>query len=255
MQVQPWREIELTFVAEHAYPNPYMDVDVWVDFSHNSGVTLRRPAFWDGDRIWRVRFASPLADGGWAWRSFCPTGDTGLDGQTGKLDCLPSSQSVTRFEQHGFWRMSPGGRNLVHADGAPAILVADTAWALPWRATPEQCQVYAADRQAKGFNAALLMSVQPDMHARGPRDRLADEGFAVGFEDLQDGHLTQLNPSYFQEFDQLSAICRLDYTNSGWAAINRYRTQLAGDTWAPRVAYPRATLYLLRRERWPDDAA
>ncbi len=86
------------------------------------------------------------------------------------------------------------------------MLVGDTPWALPWRATEEQVRVYAADRQAKGFNAALLMSVQPDMHARGPRDRTADEGFDVGFEDLQDGHLNVLNPAYFQYVDRLLAI-------------------------------------------------
>ena len=51
----------------------------------------------------------------------------------------------------------------------------------------KQCEVYAHDRQAKGFNAVLLMSVQPDMDARGPRDRSADEGFDVGFEDLRAG--------------------------------------------------------------------
>ncbi len=90
--------------------------------------------------------------------------------------------------------MSPGGRNLVHADGTPALLVADTAWALLWRATVEQCQLYAADRQRKGFNAVLLMSVQPDMHARGPHTRTADEGFDVGFEDLPSGHINHLNP-------------------------------------------------------------
>ena len=112
----------------------------------------------------------------------------------------PASARSTRaagtadpFGQHGFWRMSPGGRSLVHADGTPALLVADTAWALPWRATADQVRSYARDRQAKGFNAVLLMTVQPDMRATGPRDRTADEGFDVGFEDLPAGHLTELH--------------------------------------------------------------
>jgi hypothetical protein len=47
--------------------------------------------------------------------------------------------------------------------------------------------VYAGDRQAKGFNAVLLMSVQPDMRARGPHDRTAGEGFDVGFEGVVTG--------------------------------------------------------------------
>ena len=53
--------------------------------------------------------------------------------------------------------MSPGKRSLVHADGRAAILAGDTAWGLPWRATHAECEIYAADRQAKGFNAVLLM--------------------------------------------------------------------------------------------------
>ncbi|MFN5927697.1 MAG: DUF5060 domain-containing protein, partial [Roseiflexaceae bacterium] len=46
--VQPWREVELTLTAAHTYINGYMDVDVWVDFTHSTGEILRRPAFWDG---------------------------------------------------------------------------------------------------------------------------------------------------------------------------------------------------------------
>jgi hypothetical protein len=102
--------------------------------------------------------------------------------------------------------MSAGRRSLVHADGHPAILVADTAWALPWRATAEQAREYAADRQAKGFNAVLLMSVQPDMEAAGPRDRTADGGFDVAFEDLSAGHLNQLNAEYFRTLDTITGI-------------------------------------------------
>ncbi len=206
MLVYPWREHEIALTAERNYPNPYTDVEVWAEFIHDSGVMLRRPAFWDGGRTWKIRFASPLATGRWTWHSFSSVDDSGLAGQVDDLECATEPMTGHRFERHGFWRMSPGGRNLVHADGTPALLAADTAWALPWRATDEQCHVYAADRQAKGFNAVLLMSVQPDMHARGPRDRTADEGFDVGFEDLPSGHINQMNPAYFQYLDRLLAI-------------------------------------------------
>jgi hypothetical protein len=205
MLLNPWREIELTLAAEHDYPNPYIDVEVSAEFRHDSGLVLRRPAFWDGGRQWRIRFASPLDSGRWTWQTISTVADAGLGGQRGELVC-EAAPGTTRFERHGFWHMSPGRRNLVHADGTPALLAADTAWALPWRATPEQVRVYAARRREQGFNAVLLMSVQPDMDARGPRDRGADEGFDVAFEDLKDGRLAQLNPAYFQAFDELSAI-------------------------------------------------
>jgi hypothetical protein len=146
--------------------------------------------------------------------------------------------------------MSADGRSLIHADGAAAVLAADTAWALPWRATEEQCRVYAADRQAKGFNAALMMSVQPDMHARGPRDRTADEGFDVGFEDLSNGHLNQLNPAYFQSFDRLNAILveheitpvlQPVFQGYGWKGLS-----VAGVV-APPAEYARYCRYLVAR--------
>lgn len=56
-----WQEVELVFEAEQEYDNPYTDVEMAVEFSGPDGQELRRPAFWDGDNIWRVRFASPKA--------------------------------------------------------------------------------------------------------------------------------------------------------------------------------------------------
>lgn len=248
MSAHPWREVEIMLSAEREYANPYTDVDVWADFTHTDGTKLHRPAFWDGGQCWKIRFASPL-EGSWNWRSFCSSEDAGLADQTGEIAC-EAAATTNRFYGHGFWRMSPGGRSLVHADGRPALLVGDTAWALPWRASEEQCQIYAADRQAKGFNAALLMSVQPDMHAHGPRDRSADEGFDVGFEDLSSGHLNKLNPSYFQFFDRLSAILveheivlvlQPVFFGYGWKGLS-----VAGPV-VPPAEYARYCRYLVAR--------
>ena len=244
-----WHEHEITLTAARAYANPYVDVQVWAEFTHTSGATLRRPAFWDGGAIWKVRFAADRA-GTWTWRTSCDADDAGLANQVGEIRCEAGTAESNCFYRHGFWRMSPGGRNLVHADGTAALLAADTAWALPWRATTEQCRVYARDRQDKGFNAALLMTVQPDMHARGPRDRALDEGFDVGFEDLQNGHLNQLNPAYFQYFDELSAILIAHeivpvlqpvFQGFGWKGLS-----VAGVV-APPSEYARYCRYLVAR--------
>lgn len=250
MRAYPWREIEIALATEHDYPNPYTDVEVWAEFTHDTGLTLRRPAFWDGERTFKIRFASPAAEGRWTWRSFCSTEDAGLAGQSGELVCESGAPTGHRFYRHGFWRMSPGRRSLVHADGTPALLVGDTAWGLPWRATEAQCRTYAADRQAKGFNAVLLMSVQPDMRARGPRDRTADEGFDVGFEDLPGGHINRLNPAYFQYLDRLLAILveheivpvlQPVFMGFGWKGLN-----VAGPV-VPAAEYARYCCYLVAR--------
>jgi hypothetical protein len=59
-----WEEVEFVFKAEQDYENPYTDVKMVVEFSGPNGRVIRRPAFWDGDNTWRVRFASPTASGG-----------------------------------------------------------------------------------------------------------------------------------------------------------------------------------------------
>lgn len=247
---QPWREVEITLAAAQEYGNGYTDVDVWADFTHDDGTIVRRPAFWDGGRTWRIRFASPRGDGRWTWRAFSSVVDAGLSGPTGVVVCAAGETPANRFHRHGFWRMSPGKRSLIHADGRAAILAGDTAWGLPWRATHAECAVYAADRQAKGFNAVLLMSVQPDMGARGPRDRTADEGFDVGFEDLPDGHINRLNPAYFQYLDGLSAILAEHeivavwqpvFHGFGWKGL-----QTAGPV-VPPAEYARYCRYLVAR--------
>lgn len=206
---RPWREVEITLTAGVGHADPYVAVEAWADFAHSDGKTvLRRPAFWDGGGTWKVRFASTRTDGEWRWRTDANVADAGLAGREGVLTCAPALEDeANRFYRRGFWRMSEGGRrNLVHADGTPCLLAGDTAWALPWRATPEQARVYAADRRRKGFNAALLMTVQPDRRAVGPRSRTEDGGFDVGFEDLPDGHLNRVNVAYFRAFDELVAI-------------------------------------------------
>ncbi|MEU3143275.1 DUF4038 domain-containing protein [Streptomyces sp. NPDC006999] len=205
-RVHAWMPVEITLAAQRQYARPYTDVEVWAEFTHGSGAVVRRPGFWDGGSTWRFRFAAPFAGGRWTWRSVADPADPGLDGQRGELTVADHSAVGNRFHRHGFWRMSPQGRSLVHADGTPAVLVGDTAWALPWRATEDAVRVYAADRQAKGFNAVLMMSVQPDRDARGPRDRTADHGFDVAFEDLSEGHLNELNPAYFRFLDRLTNI-------------------------------------------------
>jgi hypothetical protein len=203
---EQWSEVELVFEADEAFDNPYTAVEMHVDFAGPGESRIRRPAFWDGGKIWKVRFASPVSEGSWAWQSYCSNErDAGLHGKSGTLQAAPY-RGQNPLIRRGLLGMSPGKRNVIHADGTPLLVVADTPWALPWRATVETAQRYAANRQARGFNAALLMSVQPDQDARGPRSRTELEGFDVGFEDLHEGHLNRLNPVYFQYFDGLVDI-------------------------------------------------
>ena len=250
----PWRAVQIELAAAGTYANPYAEVAVWADFVHTDGSRLRRPAFYDGNGTWRVRFASPLPAGSWSWRTGASVDDPGLSGVTGRVDVV-AGPGANRFERHGFWRMSAGGRSLVHADGTPALLVADTAWALPFRATEADVARYAADRHGKGFNAALLMTLQPDMRARGSPDRQADEGFGVAFADLRDGRLTELDAGYFQTLDRLLAVLAAYeivpvlqpvFQGFGWKGLDAAGTVVGTDDYARYCRY-----LVARYGAWP----
>jgi hypothetical protein len=199
-------EVEILLSATLEYENPYTDVDVQVVFRGDDGSEILRPAFWDGGNVWKVRFASPADAGVWRWQSSASNSDdTGLHGGSGSLRAAPY-RGANPLIRSGLLRMSPGRRSVVHADGTTFLVVGDTPWALPYRGTTESVTRYADNRQERGFNTALLMSVQPDMRAEGPRDREAVGGFDVAFEDLAEGHLNHPNVSYFQTLDTLVSI-------------------------------------------------
>ena len=58
LRAPQWSEVELTFTRSSPAANAYTDVEAWVEFVHDDGTVLRRPMFWDGGRVFRVRFAS-----------------------------------------------------------------------------------------------------------------------------------------------------------------------------------------------------
>jgi len=204
-RIGQWEETEITLHSSKTYPNPYTDVEVYADFTLDNQ-KIRRPAFWDGENVWKIRFASPVNSGEWHWTSFCSDKEnSGLNGQSGLLTSEKYAGDNLLI-RHGLLKMSPGKRNVIHADGTLFFLVGDTPWALPFRATTDDAIVYARNRQTRGYNAALLMTVQPDMEAEGPEGRDTDQGFERGFYDLSDGHLNNINIGYFQYFDQLRDI-------------------------------------------------
>ena len=202
--IEQWATHEITLTAEGTFDNPYTDVQVKATFLSNTGDTLTRPAFWDGGSTWKIRFAPPEAGRKWQWHTVASPADAGLT-QEGTFKSIPYT-SENALLAEGLLRISPGKRNMVHQSGKSFLVVGDTPWALPFRATIEQATIYAEDRQQKGFNAALLMTIQPDMYAEGPDARNTSEGFARGFADLQDGHINEMNPGYFKYLDTLITV-------------------------------------------------
>lgn len=242
--VPQWTSYEISIHSEKEYANPYTDVNVWASFVNDKGDSLVRPAFWDGANTWKIRFAPPDTGQKWSWRIYASSDDTGFK-KSGKLLSVPYN-GKNGLVKHGLLRMSPGKRNIVYADGTPLLLVGDTPWSLPYRATTDQVKKYAADRQQKGFNTALLIAVQPDKKAQGPNARNVVEGFARGFDDIPEGHLNKLNPSYFQTLDSLISILH-DHEilpvfaplahGYGWKGKNSLGPTAIGDEYARFVKY------------------
>ncbi len=198
--------LELEFVASSELGNPYLENEFWVDFSCEDGRRLRRPGFWDGGTSWKVRLPLENLEFVWKYRTQCVgTLKSDLGGCEGEFR-VPAFDGGNEILKHGLLGMSDNKRQVVHADGSPFFMVADTPWALPFRGTEETVRVYARNRQERGFNTALLMTVQPDRYVEGPTDRTGEGGFGRGFKDLPRGHLNELNPSYFQTLDGLVGI-------------------------------------------------
>lgn len=205
-QSPQWEEVELSFTSTAEYENPYTEVEFWVVFTHSEGQTIVRPGFWDEDNTWKVRFASPADKGSWQWESFASdTTNEDLHGVIGELRAVPY-RGNDPFIQKGLLRMSEGKRNVVHANGEPFLMVGDTPWGLPFRGTTESVTLYAQNRQERGFNTALLMTMQPDRDAKGPRSRSELTGFDVAFEDMASGHINEMNFDYFKKLDTLRNI-------------------------------------------------
>jgi hypothetical protein len=143
----PWHPVELTVAVTDRPANPYTDLDLTVEFTHQDGSRLTRPAFWDGGSTWRVRFVSPGPTGSWRWRLL---GSAPASPSSGTVEIIPGDDSHPHASvRHGFPRPAASGRALVHADGTPMVIVGDTPWAMPWRATLSDVEHYAADRRPR----------------------------------------------------------------------------------------------------------
>jgi hypothetical protein len=169
-----WSRIDLGFMAERDYANPYTDVEVWVDLE-GPGFRKRVYGFWDGGRNFVVRVLA-TAPGTWRWSSGSSPPDAGLSGITGSFEAVAWTEDelAANPNRRGMIRASGDGRGLEYADGTPFFLVGDTWWALPSFRFPlvasggprplgsgATLNDYVAYRKAQGFNCVGLIAAQP----------------------------------------------------------------------------------------------
>lgn len=188
--------LDLDFDAAGTYSDPYNEVELDVVFNGPNAESFIVPAFWDGGRLWKARFAAS-AVGDWTYETRCSNAaDSGLHGRTGSIS-VSEYTGDNLLLRRGRLRVAPNKRSFQYADGSPFLWLGDTWWMglttrLDW---PASFRALAADRLAKGFNVVQIVAgPYPDMDAWDPRGRNE-----AGFPFTDD--FRSINPSYYQHAD------------------------------------------------------
>ena len=173
--IPQWTRFEAEFTSDKTYSNAVQDTGVAVTFTSPSGKTHRADAFWDGERLWRVRF-SPDEIGAWKYKTAATdTSNTGLHAREGSFDVVQYSGSNPLY-RHGALELSKDGYTLQHADGAPFFWLADTCWAGPMLSGESDWSRYLQDRSQKRFTAIQFMGTQNIAAAADAQGRQAFGG-------------------------------------------------------------------------------
>ena len=105
-EVHVWEMQEITLAAAQDYPNPYVDVECWVELA-GPGFSGRVYGFWDGGRAFKVRLVA-TQPGEWSWRvgSNHPN-DAGLQGAGGfRAVAWNAAELAANPNRRGFVRAS-----------------------------------------------------------------------------------------------------------------------------------------------------
>ncbi len=124
---QQWRMVEFSFTSAKKYAHPLEDLDLQATFTGPGGVSIVRPAFWNGGNVWKIRFA-PTRTGAWTMVTSCTDkGNKKLNLVTQSMQCVPYDGKLEIY-QHGFLKRSENNRYFEYADGTPFFYLGDTHW-------------------------------------------------------------------------------------------------------------------------------
>ena len=215
--------VELSFIADLSYENPYMEVDLWVDLKGPGKLEYRIPAFWDSEQTWRVRLAA-TAPGKWRWSTGRETGDPGLDANSGSFMAIEwtEAEKEENINRRGFIRVSGNGRTLEYADGTPFFYTGDTRWTCltgvyAWGSDEGSSGISFQDalqiRKNQGFNGVNIIScfptdlTKPIWHPKTHGKKVAEDGSTPFEIDLEApdkslaANYMRIVPEYWQHVD------------------------------------------------------
>jgi len=163
--ISKWGRFELTLKSRVHYANPVQEATLSAVFISPQGETNKVFGFWDGDRIWRVRF-SPDTLGRWTFRTSCSDkSNAGLEGKTGEFVCT-APLNKTALDWHGPMHVAHDHRHFEHADGRPFLWLGDWAGDAALRSAPNDWELYADMRAQQRFTASHWVAA-PGLDANG----------------------------------------------------------------------------------------
>ena len=124
--------------------------DVVVALTGPAGERRQVRAFCEGGPVWRWR-CDVDSPGTWSF-ALQPIGGEKWLGAAGDFVVRAYAGSNPLY-RHGPLRVSADGSHLVHADGAPFLWLADTAWNGVLAADPDDWTRYLELRREQGFSA------------------------------------------------------------------------------------------------------
>jgi Domain of unknown function (DUF5060)/Protein of unknown function (DUF4038) len=178
-RIQQWQAVEIVLTSSVAYVDPFQDVDVTATFTRPGSKAIIRPAFWDGELTWKVRFAPPQT-GLWTMTtSSTDARNSGLNHVTRTVRCDPYSGTLDIYK-HGFLKVSGNGRYFTYGDRTPFFYLGDTHWILSHERFDESNAPgvssqfrYTVDKRAsQGFT---VFQSEPGWQARSAQIRINEE--------------------------------------------------------------------------------
>jgi hypothetical protein len=196
------RPLEWKFISSKKYEDPYNEVTLDVVVTDPQGRQQTVPAFWAGEQVWRVRYASHGA-GRYSYRTVCSdAANSSLHDKTGTMN-FSAYEGANPLLRHGPLRVSGDQRHFMHEDGTPFFWLGDTWWfglckRFRW---PADFQALTADRVKKGYTVVQITSgLNPEATGGGalpfdPRS-MNEAGYAW------EGNYSRINPRYFDLADK-----------------------------------------------------
>ena len=178
---------EYEFILKNEYNNPFLEIELDVEFTSPSLKRYIVPAFWKGGNIWAVRF-TPTEVGEYSFKT--KSKESSLDNITKSFRVQQSTISLNTLELSS-------NKEYILSNKEPFFWFSDTWWmALSGRLEFEKFKKLANIRKKQGFNTIQLVAgLMPDM------DSFDKRAFSQGGYVWQDD-FKEINPTFFEEAEK-----------------------------------------------------